>query len=72
MEEDKIEDPGHGATMAFVATCVHCGRQLGKYESPCRRHITTCPKCGAELAISVNKSKMLIDLLALKSTRATA
>ncbi len=72
MEKEKsstVEEHDEIPLVSLYATCTCCGRQLGKYEPPCRTHTTVCPKCGAELSISAESGKLHIALLATKQLR---
>ncbi len=72
MEKEKsstVEEQDETPLVSLYATCTCCGRQLGKYEPPCRRHTMICPKCGAELSISAESGKLQIALLATRQLR---
>ena len=63
---DEIETP---EPIPLYAICSHCGHQLGQYVPPCRKHTTTCPKCGSKLAIAAKDGRIMIDVLATKGQR---
>ncbi len=69
MENIAVKELDDPEAISLYATCSHCGHQLGQYVPPCRRHTTTCPKCGSRLAIAAKDSRIMIDVLATKEKR---
>lgn len=69
MEKKTMNDIETPEPVPLYAICSHCGHQLGQYFPPCRKHTTTCPKCGSKLAIAANDSRIMIDVLATKEAR---